>query len=235
MKVKLLNKRTLQAAFISSLPVMAGYTVLGFGFGILAQQKGFGVLWAIGMSATIFSGTMQYVGVDLLYAGVGLITAFLTTLMVNARYLFYGVTMLEHYKDAGKLRPYLIFGLTDETYAIVCSGKAPEGADYHKFCFLLTLFHHLYWIFGGVLGVLAGKYVPLEFKGVEFVMTALFITVFLDQWKSTKDHRPALIGIGCSLVFLLILGADQFLIPALIAITGCLLILRKLPKKEVEA
>ena len=235
MKVKLLKNRTLQAAFISSLPVMAGYTVLGFGFGILAQQKGFGVLWAIGMSATIFSGTMQYVGVDLLYAGVGLITAFLTTLMVNARYLFYGVTMLEHYKDAGKLRPYLIFGLTDETYAIVCSGKAPEGADYHKFCFLLTLFHHLYWIFGGVLGVLAGKYVPLEFKGVEFVMTALFITVFLDQWKSTKDHRPALIGIGCSLVFLLILGADQFLIPALIAITGCLLILRKLPKKEVEA
>lgn len=235
MKVKLLKSRTLQAAFISSLPVMAGYTVLGFGFGILAQQKGFGVLWAIGMSATIFSGTMQYVGVDLLYAGVGLITAFLTTLMVNARYLFYGVTMLEHYKDAGKMRPYLIFGLTDETYAIVCSGKAPEGADYHKFCFLLTLFHHLYWIFGGVLGVLAGKYVPLEFKGVEFVMTALFITVFLDQWKSTKDHRPALIGIGCSLVFLLILGADQFLIPALIAITGCLLILRKLPKKEVEA
>lgn len=235
MKVKFLKSRTLQAAFISSLPVMAGYTVLGFGFGILAQQKGFGVLWAIGMSTTIFSGTMQYVGVDLLYAGVGLITAFLTTLMVNARYLFYGVTMLEHYKDAGKMRPYLIFGLTDETYAIVCSGKAPEGADYHKFCFLLTLFHHLYWIFGGVLGVLAGKYVPLEFKGVEFVMTALFITVFLDQWKSTKDHRPALIGIGCSLVFLLILGADQFLIPALIAITGCLLILRKLPKKEVEA
>ena len=235
MKVKLLKSRTLQAAFISSLPVMAGYTVLGFGFGILVQQKGFGVLWAIGMSATIFSGTMQYVGVDLLYAGVGLITAFLTALMVNARYLFYGVTMLEHYKDAGKMRPYLIFGLTDETYAIVCSGKAPEGADYHKFCFLLTLFHHLYWIFGGVLGVLAGKYVPLEFKGVEFVMTALFITVFLDQWKSTKDHRPALIGIGCSLVFLLILGADQFLIPALIAITGCLLILRKLPKKEVEA
>jgi 4-azaleucine resistance transporter AzlC len=226
------NKRTLQAAFISSLPVMAGYTVLGFGFGILAQQRGFGVLWAIGMSLTIFSGTMQYVGVELLASCVGLITAFLTTLMVNARYLFYGVTMLEHYKGAGKKKPYMIFGLTDETYAIVCSGKSPEGTHYHSFCFLLTLFHHIYWIFGGVLGVLAGKYVPLEFKGVEFVMTALFITVFLDQWKSAEDHRPSIIGIGCSLLCLLILGAEKFLIPALILITVCLLVLRKFPKKE---
>lgn len=229
-----MNKKTLQAAFIKSLPVMAGYTVLGFGFGILAQQKGFGVLWAIGMSLTIFSGTMQYVGVDLLAGGVGIITAFLTTLMVNARYLFYGVTMLEHYKDTGAKKPYLIFGLTDETYAIVCSGKAPEGADYKNFCFLLTVFHHLYWILGGVLGVLAGRYIPLEFKGVEFVMTTLFITVFLDQWKSTADHRPAIIGVGCSLVCLLIFGAERFLIPALIGITVCLLILRSFPKKEVQ-
>ena len=232
MKVIPLNEQTVKAAFISSLPVMAGYTVLGFGFGILAQQRGFGVLWAIGMSLTIFSGTMQYVGVELLASGIGLITAFLTTLMVNARYLFYGVTMLEHYKDAGKKKPYMIFGLTDETYAIVCSGKAPEGAHYHNFCFLLTLFHHCYWIFGGVLGVLAGKYVPLEFKGVEFVMTALFITVFIDQWKSVQDHRPALIGVGCSALSLLILGAEKFLIPALILITICLLVLRKFPKKE---
>lgn len=230
-----MNKKTLRAAFISSLPVMAGYTVLGFGFGILAQQRGFGVLWAIGMSATIFSGTMQYVGVELLYSGVSLLLGFVTTLMVNARYLFYGVTMLEHYKNAGLKKPYLIFGLTDETYAIVCSGKAPEGADYHNFCFLLTLFHHSYWIIGGVLGVLAGQYMPLEFKGVEFVMTALFITVFLDQWKSADDHRPALIGVGCTALCLLVLGAEKFLIPALIAITVCLLILRKFPKKEAQA
>ncbi len=235
MKVIPLNKQTVKAAFIKSLPVMAGYTVLGFGFGILAQQRGYGVLWAIGMSLTIFSGTMQYVGVELLASGISLFTAFLTTLMVNARYLFYGVTMLEHYKDTGKKKPYLIFGLTDETYAIVCSGKAPEGADYKNFCFLLTLFHHSYWIIGGVLGVLAGQFIPLEFKGVEFVMTALFITVFLDQWKDATDHRPALIGVGCSLICLLILGAEKFLIPALILITVCLLILRKLPQKEVAA
>ena len=234
MKVNVLKSKTLRAAFIKSLPVMAGYLVLGFGFGILAQQKGFGVLWAIGMSLTIFSGTMQYVGVELLAGGISLIAAFLTTLMVNARYLFYGVTMLEHYKPVGKKKAYLIFGLTDETYAIVCSGKAPEGANYPRFCLLLTLFNHSYWITGGVLGVLAGQYIPLEFKGVEFVMTALFITVFLDQWKSADDHRPALIGIGCTLLCLLILGAANFLIPALILITVSLLVLRKFPKKEVQ-
>lgn len=229
-----MNKATLKAAFIKSLPVMAGYLVLGFGFGILAQQKGYGVLWAIGMSLTIFSGTMQYVGVDLMFGGVSLIFAFFSTLMVNARYLFYGITMLEHYKGAGKIKPYLIFGLTDETYAIVCSGKAPEGAHYHKFCLLLTLFNHSYWIVGGVLGVLAGKYIALDFKGVEFVMTALFITVFLDQWKSTKDHLPALIGLGVTALCLLLIGPENFLIPALLLITAGLMLLR-IFRKEVAA
>lgn len=227
-----MNRKTIQAAFIKSLPVMAGYSVLGFGFGILAQQKGYGILWAIGMSITIFSGTMQYVAVDLLASGVSVLTALATTLLVNARYLFYGVTMLEHYKGVGKRKPYLIFGLTDETYAIVCSGKAPEGAVYKDFCLLLTLFHHLYWITGSVLGVLAGEYIPIDFTGVDFVMTALFITVFIDQWKSTTDHWPAIIGLVSTTVCLLIFGSEQFLIPAMIIIVTALMILRKVRKGE---
>lgn len=227
-----MNRKTIQAAFIKSLPVMAGYSVLGFGFGILAQQKGYGILWAIGMSITIFSGTMQYVAVDLLASGVSVLTALATTLLVNARYLFYGVTMLEHYKGVGKRKPYLIFGLTDETYAIVCSGKAPEGAVYKDFCLLLTLFHHLYWITGSVLGVLAGEYIPIDFTGVDFVMTALFITVFIDQWKSTTDHWPAIIGLVSTTVCLLIFGSEQFLIPAMIIIVTGLMILRKVRKGE---
>lgn len=227
-----MNKKTLQAAFIKSLPVMAGYIVLGFGFGILAQQKGYGILWAIGMSLTIFSGTMQYVAVDLLANGVSVLTAIATTLLVNARYLFYGVTMLEHYKGVGKRKPYLIFGLTDETYAIVCSGKAPEGAVYKDFCLLLTVFNHLYWITGSVLGVLAGEFIPLDFAGVDFVMTALFITVFIDQWKSTTNHWPAIIGLSSTTVCLLIFGSEQFLIPAMIIIVVSLMILRKVRKEE---
>lgn len=227
-----MNKKTLQAAFIKSLPVMAGYVVLGFGFGILAQQKGYGILWAIGMSLTIFSGTMQYVAVDLLASGVSVLTALVTTILVNARYLFYGVTMLEHYKGVGKRKPYLIFGLTDETYAIVCSGKAPEGAVYKDFCLLLTIFNHLYWITGSVLGVLAGEYIPLDFTGVDFVMTALFITVFIDQWKSTTNHWPAIIGLVSTTVCLLIFGSEQFLIPAMIIIVVSLMILRKVRKEE---
>lgn len=229
-----MNSKTLKAAFIKSLPVMAGYTVLGFGFGILAQQKGFGVLWAIGMSLTIFSGTMQYVAVDLMAAGVSILTALVTTILVNARYLFYGVTMLEHFKDTGFRKPYLIFGLTDETYAIICSGKAPEGADYKNFCLLLTLFNHSYWIVGGVLGVLAGEYIPLDFQGVDFVMTALFITVFVDQWRSTKDHWPAIIGVGATVPCLLIFGAENFLIPAMVLIVVGLMVLRKIRKGAQE-
>lgn len=227
-----MNKKTLQAAFIKSLPVMAGYLVLGFGFGILAQQKGFGILWAIGMSMTIFSGTMQYVAVDLLAGGASILTALATTILVNARYLFYGVTMLEHYKGVGKRKPYLIFGLTDETYAIVCSGKAPDGAVYKDFCLLLTIFNHLYWITGSVLGVLAGEYIPLDFTGVDFVMTALFITVFIDQWKSTTNHWPAIIGLVSTTVCLLIFGSEHFLIPAMIIIVASLMILRKVRKEE---
>lgn len=227
-----MNRKTIKAAFIKSLPVMAGYLVLGFGFGILAQQKGYGLLWAIGMSVTILSGTMQYVAVDLLASGVSVLTALATTLLVNARYLFYGVTMLEHYKGMGKRKPYLIFGLTDETYAIVCSGKAPEGAVYKDFCLLLTLFNHSYWITGSVLGVLAGAYIPLDFTGVDFVMTALFITVFIDQWKSTTNHWPAIIGLVSTTVCLLIFGAEKFLIPAMIIIVISLMILRKVRKEE---
>lgn len=227
-----MNKKTLQAAFIKSLPVMAGYIVLGFGFGIMAQEKGFGILWAVGMSMTIFSGTMQYVAVELLATGASVLTAIATTILVNARYLFYGVTMLEHYKDAGKRKPYLIFGLTDETYAIVCSGKAPEGADYKNFAFLLTLMNHLYWITGGVLGVLAGAYIPIDFAGVDFVMTALFITVFIDQWKSTTNHWPAIIGVVSTTVCLLIFGSENFLIPAMVIIVIALMILRKVRKEE---
>lgn len=227
-----MNKKGLKTAFRDTIPVLTGYLFLGAGFGILLSEKGYGIGWAFFMALFMFAGSGQYLGVELLATKASLITTAIATLLVNARHLFYGISLLDTYGDAGKKKPYMIFGLTDETYAIVCSGKAPEGADYHKFAFLLTVFNHSYWITGGVLGVLAGKYIPLEFKGVEFVMTALFITVFLDQWKSVKDHRPALIGIGCALVFLLILGADKFLIPALIMITGCLLLLRKFPGKE---
>lgn len=227
-----MNRKTFKAAFIRSVPVMAGYVVLGIGFGILAQQKGFGFWWALAMSLTVFSGTMQYVAVDLMAAGVSVLTGFATALLVNARYLFYGVTMLEHYKGVGKRKPYLIFGLTDETYAIVCSGHGPDGAEFKDFALLLTILNQLYWVTGSVLGVLAGTYIPIDFAGVDFAMTALFITVFIDQWRGTKDHLPAIIGLVSTTVCLLIFGSESFLIPAMVVIVAALLVLRKVRKEE---
>lgn len=219
---------TAKYAFTRSLPVMAGYIVLGIGFGILLESKGYGPIWALVMSLFIYAGSMQYVSIDLLTGSATLIATAIMTFMVNARHLFYGVSMLERYKDTSPYKPYLIFGLTDETYSLVCSGDVPEGVDQNKYFFLLTLFNHCYWVTGSVMGALLGKVLPFDTKGIDFSMTALFLVVFIDQWRSTSDHASALIGVGASFVCLWIWGADGFLIPAMIAITVLLILRRKL-------
>ena len=220
-------KKTLKVAMIKSLPIMAGYIVLGFGFGIISQKNGYGIFWALAMSVFIYAGSMQYVTVSLLSSGATLIATALTTLMVNARHLFYGISMIESYRKVGKWKPYLIFGLTDETYSLVCSGEAPEGLDFHKYSFFVTLFNHIYWITGSALGVLAGSVITFNTAGVDFAMTALFITVFVEQWKSTRNHIPALIGVAASIVCLIIFGSENFLIPAMVCISVTLCVGRK--------
>lgn len=228
-------KQIIKLAFLKSLPVMAGYLVLGIGFGIIAEKSGYGVIWSIAMSSFIYAGSMQYVTVSLLTSGASLITAALTTLMVNARHLFYGITMIEPYKKAGPTKPYLIFGLTDETYSLVCSGSTPGNVDFHKYAFFVTLFNQLYWIIGSIIGSILGNLLTFNFKGIEFAMTALFITVFVEQWKKTKNHFPALTGLFVSILCLIIFGKDAFLIPSMIIICFVLLIANKFnPKKEVE-
>lgn len=220
-------KKTVGIAFQKSLPVMAGYLVLGIGFGMLLKDAGYGLFWSFLMGFSIYAGSMQYVAVSLLTAGASLITVALTTLMVNARHLFYGVSMLENYRGAGKKKPYLIFALTDETYSLLCGGEAPAGADRRWYPLLVSAFNHLYWVAGCVLGSLLGSLIPFDMAGIEFSMTALFVTVFVEQWLTAKDHRPAVIGLGVSVLCLAIFGADGFLIPAMIAITAALLLVRK--------
>ncbi len=220
-------KNILKKAFLSTLPVMAGYLVLGFGFGIISEKSGYGILWALAMSVFIYAGSMQYVTVSLLTSGASLIATALTTLMVNARHLFYGITMIEPYKRTGAAKPYLIFGLTDETYSLVCSGDAEDGLDFKRYSFFVTVFDHSYWIIGTLLGALAGSLISFNSAGVEFAMTALFITVFVEQWKSTKNHIPAMVGIIASVICLLIFGADRFLIPTMLLISLILSLGRK--------
>lgn len=218
-------------AFYKSIPVMAGYIVLGIGFGILLRSAGYGVLWAFAMSAFIYAGSMQYVGVELITGGAGILTTALTTLMVNARHLFYSISMINRYKDSGKYKPYLIFALTDETYSLLCDGKTPEGEDPDLFRFLVSFFDQCYWVIGSVIGSLLGAVLPFSTKGIEFAMTALFLASFTQQWIDNKDHVPAIAGIVCTLLCLLIFGADRFLIPSMLVIT---LVLTIVPKRRAR-
>jgi len=222
-----MNRQTVKNAFFKSIPVFAGYVVLGIGFGILLRSAGFGVLWAFAMSTFIYAGSMQYVGVSLLSGGASVITAALTTFMVNARHLFYSISMVDTYKDAGPYKPYLIFALTDETYSLLCDKKTPPGDDPDRYRFFVSLFNQCYWVLGSVIGSLLGAVIPFSTEGIEFSMTALFIASFTEQWLSTKDHVPALTGLFCTLLCLVLFGSSRFLIPAMLLITLVLTLLRK--------
>lgn len=220
-------KKTLKAAFLDTIPIMTGYVFLGFGFGIIMDQAGCGLLWSLALSLFTFAGSMQYVTVGLLTQGVSLLTAALTTVAVNARHIFYGISMIDAYKGTGRAKPYLIFGLTDETYSLVARGTVPEGVDKKTYWLFVTLFDQTWWVTGTVLGACVGRFLKINYEGIDFALTALFVTIFVEQWLSAKDHRPALIGVGVSVVCLLIFGADSFLIPAMLAIAAGLLMMRK--------
>ena len=218
-----MNKSPMKTAFFDTVPVMTGYLFLGFGFGILLQQSGYGLLWCLAMSGFIYAGSMQYMAIGLLTGGASLLTAALTTLVVNARHLFYGISMVDAYKGTGKKKPYLIFALTDETYSLVSQKQAPD----HSYCFWVSLFDQCYWVLGSALGSLAGSLLPINYEGIEFVLTALFVTIFVEQWLSTKNHAPAITGVAATAVCLLIFGKDIFLIPSMAAIAGILLLMQK--------
>lgn len=197
-------------AFRDTLPVLAGYVVLGAGFGLMMRAEGYGLLWALAMSVFVFAGAMQYLAVGLLTGGASLLTAAIITLLVNARHILYGLSLLGRYRDVlGK--PYLIFGLTDETYSLVCRHK--DESD--EYCFCVTLLDHGYWVAGTLLGSLAGELLSFNTEGIDFALTALFLTVALEQWLSGDHHLSALIGIGASVSALVMFGAESFLLPAM--------------------
>lgn len=213
MSINLLKK-----VIVKTIPVMTGYLVLGFGFGILSEKAGYGIWWVLAMSVFIYAGSMQYLMVSLLTSGASVISTALATLMVNARHLFYGISMIDRYKDAGNKKPYLIFALTDETYSLVCNGDTPEGVNPHLYYFLVSLCNQIYWITGSLLGALAGSAITFNSAGIDFAMTALFVTVFVEQWLTSKNHVPAIAGIVITVVCLLLFGGDLFLIPSMILI-----------------
>ncbi len=234
MKEQSIVKNTFKAAFPKTLPVMAGYLVLGFGFGLLLESKGYNFIWAFIMSLFIYAGSMQYVAVDLLTSGAGLAASAVMTLMINARHLFYGISMLVRYRDVGKVKPYLIFSLTDETYSLVSTDDLPENIDRSLFYLFISSLDQSYWVLGSVLGGLFGQAVAINTAGVEFSMTALFSVIVTDNLLRKQSRIPAIIGMTVSFLCLLIFGPSNFLIPSMIAITAVLLIFRSGLEKEAE-
>lgn len=218
-------------AFKDSLTIFPGYLVLGIGFGVLMDAKGFSFLHSAAMSLFIYAGSMQYTGVDLLSSSASLLTAFLMTVMVNIRHLFYGIGMLKEFSELEKHRCYDIFALTDETFSILCS-KDLSGCDADTYCFYLSLFNHIWWISGSLIGALLGDILPFDYRGIEFSMTALFIVIVLSQSESNKDHLIVILSFAITIFCLLVFGKERFLIWSMPLIAAMLFILRRIRRNN---
>ncbi len=219
--------KAFRKAFKDSLPIMAGYLALGIGYGVLLQSKGFSFWWAILMSVTMFAGSGQYAGVDFMAGGASLLTTAFMTLIINCRHFFYGVSLLDKYRGTGIVKPYLIFGLTDETYSITATTVLEEGINKKKYYFFLTALNHSYWITGCILGAVLGMFLPFSSEGIDFAMTALFIVIMVEQWLTNKEHLPAVLGVATTVVCLVAFGAEYFIIPSMAFIAIELMLLRK--------
>jgi len=221
-----MNRKTLAAAFPVTIPVLMGYTVIGMAFGLLLQSVGYGVFWAFFMSLIVLAGSGQFLGVSLLATGAPLTEVAFLTLMLNFRHLVYGLSMMEKFHGAGKRKLYMIFSLTDETYALLSAAKVPDDINEHDFYFTVALLNQSYWIVGSVVGSLLGSALGFDTTGVDFAMTALFLVIAVSQWKAAGSHIPALLGGAATLVSLLVVGADDMLLPALGTIVLVLTLMR---------
>ena len=223
-----MKKKAFQAAFPYTLPICVGFLFLGMSYGFMMRSKGFSFLYPLFMSMFIFAGSMEFVTVNLLLSAFHPLSAFFLALMVNARHLFYGISMLGKYKNVGWKKFYLIYGMCDETFSVNCTAKIPEDVDKGWFMFFVTLLNQIYWVGGATLGALLGFVIHFDTTGIEFVMTALFVVMFLNQWEEKgADHKAALTGVGASLLCLLVFGGQNFILPAMALIIVCFLLAEK--------
>ncbi len=230
-----MRRRAWKAALPYTLPVFMGYLFLGIAFGVLLTSKGFSVWLALLMSLTIYAGSGQFVAIGLLTGPFSLPTAALITLMINARHLFYGLSLLDKFRPMGARKPYMIFSLTDETYSLLCAAEPPDGVDRNWFFFFIALLDHSYWIFGGLVGALAGTLLTFDSTGIDFAMTALFIVIFVEQWERAKSHIPAVLGIAVTVLCLVLVGREKFILVAMAGIFTSLTLLRsRLEERTVD-
>lgn len=229
-------KQAIKAAFPVTIPVMLGYLSIGIAFGLLFENAGYNFIWAFLMSLIVYAGAMQFIAISFFSGGIGLIQIAVMTLVVNFRHIFYGLSFLDRFNCMGLRKWYMVFALTDETYSLLCGMKAPAGVDQKKFYFCVAFLDQSYWILGSVIGSLAGSMITFNTKGMDFAMTALFIVIFLDQWKAYSSHIPALTGLVCTVAVLLTAGPGSIVIPSMILIVIALMLGRKrIESKSVPA
>lgn len=219
-------RKAFRAAFPYTLPIFAGFWFLGMTYGIYMHVSGFNVIYTFCMSLFIFAGSVEFITVNMLLGAFHPLQAFLLALMVNARHLFYGISMLDKYKNTGLKKFYLIFGMCDESFSINCTAEVPPDVDRSWFYFFVTLLNHSYWVSGATMGAVFGSLLRFNTQGLEFVLTAMFVVIFLDQWLKEKNHTSGVLGIALSLGCLLLFGADGFIIPSMLAILIALTALR---------
>jgi len=214
--------RALRAAFPHTIPIFAGFWFLGLTYGIYMNVSGFSFWYPMLISATVFAGSIEFVAVNMLLGAFDPLQALFMTLMVNARHLFYGISMLDRYRGMGPKKIYLIFGMCDETFSINYTACIPEDIDRGWFMFFVTLLNHFYWFSGATLGGVFGSLIQFDTTGLEFVMPAMFIVIFMEQWLKEEQHMGAFVGIGACLLCLAVFGPAQFIIPSMIAILAIL-------------
>ncbi|KXA46992.1 MULTISPECIES: AzlC family ABC transporter permease [Staphylococcus] len=218
--------KAIKAAFPQTIPIFAGFSFIGIAYGIYMHSLGFPPIYAMLMSLLIFAGSMEFVAGSLLLVPFNPLSVFVLTLMLNSRHLFYGISMLDRFKGTGKYKPYLIFGMCDETFVINNMANVPKNVDKTLFMFYVTLLNQFYWFFGTTIGSLFGVFIKFDTKGLDFVMVALFVVIFLESWLKEKNHVSSLIGLAIPIVCLVIFGPNQFILPSMILIVLTLTILR---------
>ena len=219
-------KHAIRTAFPYTMPVLMGYLFIGIAFGVMYQEKGYGVLWATLMSILVYAGSGQYLAISFFVPGMQFASMVFLTFMVNVRHIFYGLSLLTRFENMKMERWYMIFSLTDETYSLYFNTKVPPDVKEERFLFAIAFLNHLYWVVGSIIGSVAGTLIPFNDKGIDFAMTALFLVIFVEQWLAVKSHFPALAGIGAAFACLLIFGKERFILPSMICIMILLLLFR---------
>jgi len=226
-KGDLILKKIVKKAFVLTIPVMLGYVSVGIAFGLLFQSTEFHMGWGFLMSLFIYAGSMQFIAIELFQDYIGFLQIAILTFFVNIRHMFYGFSFIDKFNQMKGKKGYMIFSLTDETYSLLCSLKVENTKESHLLFFLIAALNQFYWLLGTVIGVLAGAMITFDTTGINFAMTALFVVIFIEQWKSATNHLPALIGIGASLVTMMVFGADNMILPTMALILMVLTLMRK--------